>query len=200
MYTEPSASTRYPDCVEREYASDGECLARRAHDLEDEVVLADDDDPEYEPFPRPYHESRQYPSYGQYYADMPPPRPRVKSAGAIHSIEPKYDSGYGTDEEGRYATDGEVYRRYNASMDSLALEPQFDSGAELVKWQEIVKDSAAAEAALAAAAAAAAQHKRLYRMDDDSPNEGTPRASEATVRASQRLKQALRARVSRAGS
>ncbi|BEJ11501.1 hypothetical protein CspHIS471_0109230 [Cutaneotrichosporon sp. HIS471] len=198
VYTEPSASTRYADSVEPGYASDGDSFTRRneheqENEDEDEVVLSDDDDPDYEPYPRPYHESRQYPTYGRLSEGAP--RPRVKSACAIRSPEPTYDSGYGSEEQ-RYATDGELYRRFSESTDSLALEREFDRLGELVKWQEIVKDSVAAEAALAAAAAAAAQWKRLSEMD----GEGTPRTSEATVRASQRLKKALRARVSRVAS
>lgn len=203
MHTEPSASTRYADSIERDYASEIESLRRPMDDfVDEEVVLADDDDPDYEPYPRPYHESRQYPSYGRYYEDNDklPSRPRVKGARVTHTVEQPYDSGYGTDEEGRYMTDVDPYQQYTNSTESLALERVFDRGGELVKWQEIVKDSAAAEAALAAAAAAAAQYKRLSELDGDSPGEGTPRVSEATLRASQRLKQALRARVARVAS
>lgn len=218
-YVEPSASTRYIPShdverhpTERGYASEGDslALARRVDAMVDEVVIEDDDDADSEPYPRPYHENRRYPTYGRYYADLPP-RPRVKS----NPMPIEYESGYGTDAShdelgavspgvlggfggavGKYALSRS--RTYSGSSFDPAREfdPDYDRGAELVRWQEIVADSAAAEAALAAAAAAAAQHKRISEVDgSDTPSEDTPRASEATVRAHRRLKM-LRARVS----
>lgn len=167
----------------------------RADALAEEVVVEGyDDDPDYEPYPRPSHEDRRYPSYGRAYPS-PAPRPHVKAA--VHHYEPTYDSGYGTDAS-RDDGLGRGYRTYSASSFDPVREfdPTYDRGAELVKWQEIVADSAAAEAALAAAAAAAAQHKRINELDSgsDTPEETTPRVSEATVRAPRRLKISLRAR------
>lgn len=220
-HIEPTASARYADSQdlelerehgpgERGYASEGETLglARRVGAMVDEVVLEDDvdDDPDYEPYPRPHHENRCYASFGRNYPDPAlPPRPRVKSENVTHALEPTFDSGYGTDasHDEMYGSRlaGKVvagrYRSYSFDR-AREFDPEFDRGAELVKWQEIVTDSVAAESALAAAAATAVQHKRICELDgSDTPSEETPRASDATARpAHRRLRISLRSRVS----